>query len=72
MPAYRLLCTRRNRDGSFETPSFDVPIEASDDKSAIGTARRFPRSAFGDADIAWLVDGRRIVWSNTGSLGRAA
>ncbi len=72
MPAYRLLCTRRNRDGSFDTPSFDVPIEASDDKAAIGMARRFPRSACGDTDITWLVDGRRIVWSNTGALERAA
>ena len=72
MPAYRLLCTRRNRDGSFETPSFDVAIEAVDDRSAIGMALRFPRSAFGDADVAWLVDGRRVVWSNTGPAERAA
>ncbi len=72
MPAYRILCTRRNRDGSFDTPSVDVPIEASDDKSAIGMAQRFPRSAFGDADIAWLVDGRRVVWSSTGPLEQAA
>ncbi len=65
MRVYHLLSTRRNVDGSFDTPSLDEVVAAPDDQSAVKKAVSFPLQSFTDTgSIAWLVDeAGKMVWS---------
>ncbi len=74
MPSYRLLSTRRNPDGSFETPSLDERLSAPDSQTAAVQASRFPLHRFIDqSDFAWLVDeAGTVVWTTNLALLRAA
>ncbi len=71
---FHLLSTRRNLDGSFETPSVDEVIVASDNVAAIARARRFPIGRFdGASDFVWLVDPEGVVlWSQDLTMPEAA
>lgn len=73
MPTYRLVSTRRNRDGSYDVPSIDMPLTASDDQAATLMAKRFPIDAYDGSELAWLTDETgRMVWNKTGTVARAA
>ena len=74
MPEYRLVSTRRNRDGSFDTPSIDETLTAPDDKIAIWEADHFPIDQFVEhVDVAWLIDmSGRVLWSFDAALPKAA
>lgn len=74
MAQFHLLSTRRNPDGSFDTPSIDEAIVADDVSGAIARARRFPVGRFdGGSDFVWLVDGDgTVLWSQDLAMPDAA
>ena len=74
MPSYRLLSTRRNIDGSLDTPDLNEPLSAPDDQAAVAQASRFPLHRFIErSDFAWLVDERgAVIWAANFSLRSAA
>ncbi len=65
MPAYRLLTTRYNRDGSVDTPSIDIVLKADNEPDAIREARSFPLDSFAEpVDFVWVLgEGGSLIWS---------
>lgn len=74
MPVYRLLSTKRNPDGSMDTPSLDERLAAPDDEMAAHQASLFPWHRFlEESDLAWLLnEAGTVVWTMNLRLGKAA
>lgn len=74
MPSYRLLSTRRNSDGSLDTPTFHEQLSAPDVEAAIVWANRFPLHRFVErSDFAWLLnESGAVVWRSSFNLRHAA
>jgi hypothetical protein len=57
MSSYRLIATRQNLDGSWETPFIDIVLAADDAEAAAEEAANFPLDAFLEqSPRAWLTD----------------